>query len=185
MGRATTDARQGFDPVHGLLHGVGRLGGKCFPQGGGMAVPGRRLGMGVKLPEGLEATGLVGVNEIPHGALRHADYARHVVARVAKTYPNRACAVAAARGDVDEYTALPRGPSCPLRESESGSYGHPPRSRCETSKSPSSVIEQESLVQSLKNPARSGKENHQKLAARSIELLDWLLFVWKAVANLF
>ncbi len=86
MGRATTDARQGFDPVHGLLHGVGRLGGKCFPQGGGMAVPGRRLGMGVKLPEGLEATGLVGVNEIPHGALRHADYARHVVARVAKTY---------------------------------------------------------------------------------------------------
>ncbi len=150
-----------------------------------MAVPGRRFGMGVKLPEGLEATSLVGVNEIPHGALRHADYARHVVARVAKTYPNRACAVAAARGDADGYTALPRGPSCPLRESESGSYGRPPRSRCETSKSPSSVIEQESLVQSLKNPARSGKENHQKLAARSIELLDWLLFVWKAVANLF
>ncbi len=86
MGRATTDARQGFDPVHGLLHGVGRLGGKCFPPGGGMAIQGRRFGMGVKLPECLEATGLVGVNGIPHGALRHADNARHVVARVAETH---------------------------------------------------------------------------------------------------
>ncbi len=133
-----------------------------------MAVPGRRLGMGVKLPEGLEATGLVGVNEIPHGALRHADYARHVVARVAKTYQIERVPLPLHAGDADGYTALPREPSCPLRESESGSYGRPPRSRCETSKSPSSVIEQESLVQSLKNPARSGKENHQKLAARSI-----------------
>ena len=43
--------------------------------------------MGVKLPEGLEASSLVGVDGIAHGALRHADNARHVVARVAKTYP--------------------------------------------------------------------------------------------------
>ena len=42
--------------------------------------------MGVKLPEGLEASSLVGVKGTPHGALRHADNARHVVARVAEAH---------------------------------------------------------------------------------------------------
>ena len=45
------------------------------------------MGMGVKRPEGLEASGLVGVKGTPHGALRDADNAGHLVARVAEAHP--------------------------------------------------------------------------------------------------
>ncbi len=54
-------------------------GGQCLPQGGGMAIPGCRLGMGVQLPEGRE--------EYRHGARRTMTPGDHGVRPATPTTP--------------------------------------------------------------------------------------------------
>ena len=90
--------------------------------------------MGVKLSEGLVASGLVGVNGIAHGALRHADDAGQVVAWVTEAHQIERMPCPLHTG---KRMGIPLG--LEYRHVFGGNRNpDPPRRRLETSTSPSS-----------------------------------------------